>query len=234
MSKASKRGGRRERQRRALEQRTKQEPHVRDVVSESKKTVQKLSLDNKSSAAQTLAANLRFIRRFLPQLVAMVLGIATLTGLNSLWPHVRVDAPVDLADPLQPYGVPFSIRNSGNFPIYDVEVQCVPHALQAKINRTMATAPGPAIGNRRFVAEVIPSGESRPFTCDVFNMPPESILTTLYADVGVLVRFRPVRFVPVNWPAKAQVFITAQESGRLQWREYIAPLEQVPPKYPAR
>ena len=75
------------------------------------------------------------------------------------WPSVHVVPPVELADPLQPYAVEFSIRNSGSLPIYAVEVQCIPYRFTARVTRSADKAPGPAAGNRRFVADVIPSGE---------------------------------------------------------------------------
>jgi hypothetical protein len=66
-------------------------------------------------------------------------------------------------------------------------------------------------------------------------MPPNPVLETNYAELGVLVRFRPVRFIPIDWPANGQVFITSRQGdGRLQWEEYFPDLQKTDPKYPAR
>jgi hypothetical protein len=66
-------------------------------------------------------------------------------------------------------------------------------------------------------------------------MPPNPFIATTYADVGILVRFRLIRFISWNWPAKSQVFaISCEPTGQLRWREYVPPLEAAPPKYPAR
>jgi hypothetical protein len=120
------------------------------------------------------------------------------------WPNVHVLPPTDPADPLQPYAVEFSIQNSGTLPIYDVEVQCIPYRFRAKVKRSEKTAPGPAVGNRRFIADTIPSGESRRFLCDVIKLPQDSVISAIYADAVTLVRFRPISVIPLSWPVKTQ------------------------------
>lgn len=148
------------------------------------------------------------------------------------WPNVHVVAPIDLASPLQPYDVSFSIRNSGSLPVYNVEVQCMPYRFKTVVTRSAKTAPGPAAGNRRFIADVIRSGEEKKFVCDVVRLPEDSVLLATYADMLIVFRFRPVSFVPLHWPDETQAFYTSRQAdGQLRWRGYIEPLPAAQPKY---
>lgn len=213
----------------------KDKPSDQAIVSNERTTTAPLELlARQQDVPQPKTEDHPFLRRLrivgLPMTAIGIVGFAL-----EIWPHVRVIPPSDLADPLQPYSVSFSIQNSGKLPIYAVEVQCVPHILQTRMRWSADKAAGPQIGNRRFVADEISSEQSRPFVCDVIWMPSNPVLETTYAELGVLVRFRPVRLIPFNWPPNAQVFITSREAdGRLRWHEYLPDLQKAPPKYPAR
>ncbi len=240
MSKAKRRAARLERKRRAQELKLKQQGGDGHIVQASALATRQTQDQTPPTgitpaAALTPTATRHRVRKLLTRFLGFILAVATLTGLFSLWPRVQILPPIDPADPFQPYGVPFLIQNSGNLPIYSVEIQCMPHDFQFGVIRDEQTTPGPAIRNLRFVADEISPGESRPFVCDVLRMQPDTIIKTQYADIGVLLRSRPIRFIPLNWPAKTQVFITSPEpTGQLRWREYKPLLESAPAKYPAR
>jgi hypothetical protein len=174
--------------------------------------------------------------RFLKLGVSFSLAAISIGGFAmKAWPNVHVLPPTDVADPLQPYGVEFSIHNSGSLPIYGVEVQCIPYRFSARVTRSEKTAPGPAIWNRRFIADSIPSGESRRFVCNVIKLPSDSIISAVYADAVTLVRFRPISIIPLSWTLDSQAFFTSLEpNGKLRWHEYLPPLQSVAPKYPAQ
>ena len=177
--------------------------------------------------------------KLLRRIAAFCVAVAGVAGTAiAAWPHIQIFPSTELADPLHAFNVPFTLHNAGNLPLYDLEIQCAPHDVQ-----TLSTELGVAnkgkqipafIGNRRVVAEKVMAGEDKPFTCNVFDFS-VGIYRVTSADMPMLVRFRPVPFIPLTWPAISKSFITSrQPDGRLQWHEFVPPLNQAPPKYPMR
>jgi hypothetical protein len=180
------------------------------------------------------------LKKLLTRGAAFVIAVVGILGVAvEVWPRVHAMPPDETADPFHPYEVSFSLQNTGNLPIYAVDVQCFPHQITFWSRRAMKQGPSADEGDRRFVANEIASGKSRPFTCDVFKWEQDSpgahdALPATYAELGVQIRFRPIRFIPLNWSVFTQVFATVRQTdGRLQWREYNPPLESADPKYPA-
>lgn len=170
-------------------------------------------------------------------LFAVFTVAAGVASMQSAWlPRVRVVPPIEAADRFHPYELEFSVRNDGTLPIYGVDVQCIPHRFQVKVLRTLPSMPGPSVANLRFVADKIPSGKARPFTCDVIKWPPPpdgvNGFEATYAELGVIIKFRPVSFLPWTWVA-TQAFMTyRQADGTLHWREYTPALQSAPATYP--
>lgn len=176
------------------------------------------------------------LRSLLRNGLRFVLGIATLIGFVSLWPRIQVLPPADVVDLSQPFRNSFSLQNNGVLPIYKVEVQCLPYnARWFKTEGAAIAIPFASIGNRRYIADEIPGAERRPFACDVIRMLDNPYVRLQALDVVILVRFRPIRFIPWNWPLKSWVFETLpNSSGNLRWHEYLPPLKSTPAKYPAQ
>lgn len=173
-----------------------------------------------SPAINTLpeTENHHTLRRFLARGSSLLLAAVAIAGFTiGAWPHVQVFPSNEPA--VHASSVPFTFRNTGHLPIYDLEIQCAPQnvtAIDTKLNATIEW--NVSIGNGRMIAEKVLPGEDKPLNCKGFGIGDLSQINS--ADMPVLVRFRPIPFIPLSWPTISRVFATSrQPDGRLQWQE---------------
>lgn len=140
-----------------------------------------------------------------------------------VWPHVRVLPSNEPMEPSDFRAFPFTFRNTGHLPLYDLEIQCAPQdvvLIDTELNALIE--PGQSIGNSRMIAEKVMPGEDKAFSCEGFDIGAGGIQLSA-AEMLVLVRFRPIPFMP-TWPRISRFFITSrQPDGRLRWEEHAPP-----------
>lgn len=175
----------------------------------------------------------RHIRPIAKAVGALIVALVGLVGVGiEAWPNVRGLPPDEAIDLNEPYKQPFSLRNSGNLPVYDAEVQCYPQHESVYLAQVQNLAI--RVKTFRFIAGRVSHGDQRPFTCDslewISGIGPEGKNFALphhitAADLIVTIRFRVVSFIPWWWSV-TQVFITHTEdvTKKTYWREYRPPL----------
>ncbi len=153
-------------------------------------------------------------------LLLAFIGIAGFTIV--VWPHVQILPSNEGIDASEFHVFPFTFRNTGYLPLYDLEIQCDPQnvvLINAELNAVIEQ--NGSIGGTRTIAEKVTPGGDKPFNCEGFDIGAGIQLSA--AEMLVLVRLKPIPFMP-TWPTISRFFVTSRQSdGKLRWEERAAP-----------
>jgi hypothetical protein len=156
-----------------------------------------------------------------------ILGVLTLFGIwYGFRPILAVDVFEYMNDPSGPFSALFQISNNGNSEVYDPISRC-------RI-RTMRTEQGETVTKERVSTElfnrrpVLPPHESFTVRCRIGL----GGVTATYADIDIVVSFRPSWFYRLTHGHECHRFVTKDTSdGRLRWSKEVRPASEICPKY---
>jgi hypothetical protein len=184
----------------------------------------------RASSLEALPPRRSSIRRLLS---IVILVLTVVASIVALWPRVLVNASSEIADPLDPFILPFELENGGNLSVYSPKITCLPERIMLRASNSQDSQI--QVHNQPFASpfgeDRLEAGHKRPFVCDVFRYTknPQPIVA---AQLRLGVSFAPIPYLPIRKVEHFIFVLTEGSDGKLRWSE--TPMTPTNPEYPPK
>jgi hypothetical protein len=163
----------------------------------------------------------------------VILAVGVVASIVALWPRVLLNASSEIADPLDPFMLPFELENGGNLSVYSPKITCLPERIMFRASNSQDSQA--QVHNQPFASpfgeDRLEAGHKRPFVCDVFRYTknPQPIVA---AQLRLGVSFAPIPYLPIRKVEQFIFVLTEGSDGKLRWSE--TPMTPTNPEYPPK